>query len=144
MNTKNEKLKREMEEKGIHPTSIRFRVLDLLRRKRAHLSAEEIYKKISQSEPVLSKTSVYNAVNLFAERGLIGRVEIGGVEVKFDGEISPHHHFYCVKCGEITDIDVSCPFFKKGFVDGNKITEFHGYFKGICKKCLKKERHNNG
>jgi len=133
-----EKLRKEIEAKGATPTSIRIKVLALLRRGKIHFSAEEIYKKMSESEPVLSKTSVYNAVNLFAEKGIIGRVEIGGAETKFDGETSPHHHFYCVKCGVITDIDVSCPFFTKGFVKGNKITELHGYFKGICKKCLEK------
>ena len=144
MNTKIENLRKEIEGKGIKPTSIRIKALEMLRRGRIHLSAEEIYKKMSRSEPVLSKTSVYNAVNLFAEKGLVGRVEIGGAETKFDGETFPHHHFFCTKCGAITDIDVECPFFRKGFVKGNKITELHGYFKGICKNCLKKTEVKNG
>jgi len=46
----------------------------------------------------------------------------------------------CGKCGRIIDLDIECNYFKKGNIKGHRIIELHGYFKGICKNCLEKEK----
>jgi Fe2+ or Zn2+ uptake regulation protein len=48
-----------------------------------------------------------------------------------------HHHFLCKKCGEILDIEIICPNLDRIIEHGHKVEEVHGYFKGICKKCIK-------
>ena len=97
-------------------------------------SGDEI---IAKRIPTISKTTVYNTVNLFLESGLIHAVTITGTKIRYDINSQNHHHFLCKKCGKIIDIDVECPF-AKGRVEeiyGNKIEEIHGYFKGVCKEC---------
>ena len=51
--------------------------------------------------------------------------------------IYPSVAVYCKKCGIIIDIDIKCPNMKKILSDGHKVDEIQGYFKGICKDCLK-------
>ncbi|MGQ9621717.1 MAG: hypothetical protein ACUVTX_12180, partial [Bacteroidales bacterium] len=67
---------------------------------------------------------------------------ITGGEIRYDPNIENHHHFLCLKCGQLYDVDIKCHFGfpQKKMIDGHKIQEVHGYFKGICKKCLKKHK----
>jgi Fe2+ or Zn2+ uptake regulation protein len=50
-----------------------------------------------------------------------------------------HHHLLCKICGNVVDIDFECPNIQKIMKEGYRIEEVHGYFKGICKKCIKKD-----
>ncbi|MBE0460686.1 MAG: transcriptional repressor [Candidatus Aminicenantes bacterium] len=132
-----ELLKKGLLKKGIRPTYIRLKVLDYLETNRNHPTAEAIYKSLVKEIPTISRTSVYNTLNFFHEKELINILFITGIEARFDSNISPHHHFLCGKCGRIIDLDIECNYFKKGNIRGHRIIELHGYFKGICKDCLK-------
>ncbi len=133
-----ESIKNTLQEKGIKPTYVRLNILDYLERNRFHPTAEAIFKSLEKKVPTLSRTSVYNTLNIFKEKGLLNPLFITGSEVHFDRNTAPHHHFFCKKCKKIIDLDIKCAYFKEGEVEGHKITELHGYFKGICKDCLKK------
>lgn len=139
MITKLELIKNRLKSKKIKPTYIRLKILDYLETNKTHPTAEEIYKKLEKEIPTISRTSVYNTLNVFHEKGLITPLFITGLEARFENNISPHHHFFCEKCGQIIDLDIECDYFKKGKVKGHRITELHGYFKGICRECLKKK-----
>lgn len=144
MITEMETIKSRLQKKEITPTYIRLRVLDYLEANKVHPTAEAIYKALVKEIPTISRTSVYNTLNGFLEKGLISSIFITGTETRFDGNTSPHHHFLCEKCRQIIDLDIECSYFKKGYVQRHKITELHGYFKGICKNCLKKEKMKYG
>jgi len=140
MITNVKQLKIQLESKGIKPTYQRLCILEYLENNQNHPTAEMIYENISKRIPTMSKTTIYNTLNLFLEKGLIHAVTITGTEVRYDINTSSHHHFLCRKCGKIIDIDIECPFVKGETtqVDGNEIEEVHGYFKGICKECREK------
>lgn len=140
MITKLELFKNRLKSKKIKPTYIRLRILDYLETNKVHPTAEAIYKVLIREIPTISRTSVYNTLNVFYEKGLITPLFITGLEARFDSNISPHHHFLCEKCGQIINLDIECDYFKKGSVKGHRITELHGYFKGICNDCLKKKK----
>jgi hypothetical protein len=53
----------------------------------------------------VSKATVYNTLKLFVERKLIREVIAGPGRVFYDPNTEPHHHFYDVDTGELTDID---------------------------------------
>ncbi len=110
---------------------------------KSHLTVEVIYKSLEKEIPTISRTSVYNTLNLFHEKDLVTTIFITGLETRFDSNTSPHQHFYCEKCKRIIDLNIKCNYFKKGNTQGHKITELHGYFKGICKDCLKKGENKN-
>ena len=139
MITKLKSFKNRLQSKEIKPTYIRLKILDYLEKNKVHPTAEAIYKALEKEIPTISRTSVYNTLSVFYEKGLATQLFITGLEARFDNNISPHHHFLCEKCGQIIDLDIECSYFKKENVKGHRITELHGYFKGICGECLKKK-----
>ena len=140
MNTKMNLIKNCLESKNVKPTFIRVKTLEYLKANKTHPTADAIYEKLEKEIPTISRTSVYNTLNLFLELGLICPISITGKESRYDINLSPHHHFLCEKCGRIIDLDIKCQYQKNGTVNGHKITEWHGYFKGLCKECQKNRR----
>lgn len=134
-----EKYVDQLKEKNLKVTPQRLEILKYLDKNRTHPTVDEIYKKLKKNNPSLSKTTVYNSVEVLNENGLIQSVTITGNEVRYDFKQEMHHHFLCKKCGEIIDIDVSCPNLGSMLECGHQVDEVHGYFKGTCSKCLKKE-----
>jgi len=127
--------------RGLKPTYQRILILDhLSAHGQEHFTAEHLYEKLSRKAPTLSLTTVYNTLSSFSEAGLVSAITITGTEVRYELATTPHHHLLCKQCGRIIDIDIECPNAKRGSVQGYKIDEVHGYFKGICKDCLKKGR----
>ncbi len=140
MNTNLVLFKNWLQSKNIKPTIIRVKILEYLNENKTHPTAEAIYNKLEKEIPTISKTSVYNTLNLFSRSGLICPISVKGKETRYDIITSPHHHFLCEKCERILDLDVECKYQKEGKAEGHTITEWHCYFKGTCKECLKEAR----
>jgi len=134
-----EKYVRLLKESQIKITPQRLEILKYLDEHRTHPTVDEIYSALKENNPALSKTTVYNSVDILLNHGLIQSITISGSELRYDFKHGMHHHFLCKKCGEIFDIDIECPNIQKTLDSGYRVEEVHGYFKGICKKCLKKE-----
>lgn len=142
MSTNSAKAKELLGSKGISPTAQRLSVLSFLLGTRQHPTIDEVYSSVKKTIPTISKTTLYNTLELFVEKGLAGKVNINPSMVRFDGFIDPHHHFLCERCGKLLDIMIKCPNAELGCVAGHKIRLVHGYFYGTCKDCLKRERRN--
>lgn len=139
-----QKLKNQLKIKGLKPTYQRLKVLEYLNaHMNDHPTVEMIYKKLSKEIPTISMTTIYNTLNAFVEKGLACTVTITGTEARYDFITSHHHHFFCKKCRKIIDIDIKCPIMegKNKATRGHTIEEVHGYFKGLCKDCVKKNKH---
>ncbi len=54
---------------------------------------------------VVSKATVYNTLNLFAEKELIRQVIIDAGKVFYDSNTLVHHHIYNEDTGMLQDID---------------------------------------
>ena len=135
-----EKYVKILKENDLKITSQRLIILKYLDENLSHPTADQIYTDLKTNNPSLSKTTVYNALDILAKHGIIQAITISGSELHYDIAHDMHHHFYCKKCGEIIDIEISCPNIEKMSEYGHKVEEIHGYIKGICKKCLKKEK----
>ncbi|MCF7885243.1 MAG: transcriptional repressor [Candidatus Marinimicrobia bacterium] len=135
-----EALKQKLVDEGIKPTFQRISILKYLEENSKHPTADMIYDFMRKKMPTISKTTVYNTVHTFLENGLINELTITGQESRYDINTHNHHHFLCRNCGKIYDVDIQCPHGLPGkdVVDGHKIDEIHGYFKGICQDCLRK------
>lgn len=129
-----------LQDQGLKPTFQRLRILEYLQEHNNHPTVEMIYEDLAEEIPTISKTTIYNTLNVLLEKGIIHAVTITGTESRYDYESFPHHHFLCIRCGKVIDIDIECPYMRKKQIGGHKIEELHGYFKGICKECLKKKK----
>jgi len=137
-------LKKFLLGKGIKPTYQRLEILYyMLKKMNSHPTVDTIYEELYLKIPPLSKTTVYNILKSFVEKKIISAITITGSEVRYDANITPHHHFLCTKCGRIIDLDLKCPFEMqdKNRVLGHRVEEVHGYLKGICKECLKRRKN---
>lgn len=133
-----ESLHKKLKDNGIRPSYHRLRILEYLEKNRNHPTVEMIYDSLAKELPTISKTTIYNTLNLFLEKEIISPLTISGYDVRYDAEVVPHSHFLCKKCGKIIDIEeIKCPHIKKK-IDGNQVEEVHLYFKGLCKKCLRR------
>jgi Fe2+ or Zn2+ uptake regulation protein len=135
-----EKYVKILKENDLKITSQRLIVLQYLDKNCTHPTADQIYTDLKTNNPSLSKTTVYNALDALQKHGIIQVITISGSELRYDINHGMHHHFYCKKCGNIIDIEISCPNVEKMSEYGHKVEEIHGYIKGICKNCLKKEK----
>jgi len=133
-----EHYKKILLDNGIKPTYQRIKILEYVRQNKSHLTVDKIYEALYKKVPTLSKTTVYNALNLLRKYNLINVLSITESELRYDYNPKPHHHFLCKKCGQIYDLEIKCPYQERSEVKDHKIEEIHGYFKGICKNCLKK------
>ncbi len=144
MISKMEIFKNILEERGIKPTYQRLKILEYMSESvKSHPTVEMIYEKLAKDIPTISMTTVYNTLNALSEKGLVAAVTITGTETRYDFNTSSHHHFLCKKCGTIIDIAIECPFAvgQEKAVDGHRIEEVHGYFRGICADCLRSEKN---
>lgn len=131
-----EELQDKLEKKGIRPSYHRIKILKYLDQHRTHPTVDEIYESLLKELPTLSRTTVYNTLELLQKEGVISNLTISGSETRYDFIANAHSHFMCKKCGKIIDIEkVDCPCESNKFIKGNKIEETHLYFKGVCKKC---------
>ncbi len=138
-----ETIKNTLKEKGIKPTYQRLKILDYMSQNiRNHPTVEMIYAELAKEIPTISMTTVYNTLSTFIEKGLVCGVTITGTEVRYDLNTESHHHFLCKNCGQIIDVDIPCALApKKGeLVEGHKLEEIHGYFKGTCRDCLDRSK----
>lgn len=88
------------------PTAQRIDIALMMLGRPQHLSAEQIIGAIRASGLRISKATVYNTLNLFCERGLLRAVDVDPTRQYYDSCTHPHHHFYNVDTGELTDIPV--------------------------------------
>ena len=128
-----------LKNKSIQITPQRLEILRYLDKHRNHPTAYQIYTDLKKNNPSLSKTTVYNSLEILNKHNIINSISITGLESRYDIINEMHHHFMCKKCGRIIDIEITCPNIKKIIEIGHKIEEVHGYFKGKCKECLEKE-----
>jgi Fur family iron response transcriptional regulator len=88
----------------IYPTTQRVIITRLLFEKCAHLSAEDVFRLVNADNRHVSKATVYNTLGLLAEKGVVREVIADPTRIFYDPNTQPHHHFFDVATGELTDI----------------------------------------
>ena len=115
-------------------------ILNNLKNRHDHPSAELVYNDLKKENPNLSLGTVYRNLNFLADAKMIRKLDIGEQFVHFDGDISDHQHFICQECNEVYDINVDISDIIKDKVDTNhSISNVNVTMSGICENCLKKK-----
>jgi len=140
MSIKMDLVKNKLQAVGLRLSYPRLRILSYLLETREHPTAEMIYQHLRRAVPVISRATVYNTLNVLVNEGVILPLNIEGVYTRFDGNIRPHHHFYCERCKKLYDLDIVCKYSYQKKIAGHEIRNISGYFQWICKNCLKRRR----
>lgn len=125
--------------KNIRLSHQRLKIAEYLCRKGGHPTVEEIYAALHETEPTLSKTTIYNTLHALADAGLVRTLSIEDTELRYDVITAEHGHFKCERCGEIFNFNIRPEVLDRSELDGFRVTERSVYFKGVCPKCLEKE-----
>jgi Fe2+ or Zn2+ uptake regulation protein len=89
---------------GIQPSAQRVAVADYVLETEEHPSAEQVWARVKERFPMLSRATVYNTLNLFVEKGLLRELVLAEGKVVFDPKLEPHHHFIDDETQNIVDI----------------------------------------
>jgi Fur family transcriptional regulator, ferric uptake regulator len=90
---------------GLKVTLPRLKILDILAGAAArHMSAEDIYKRLLDSEEDIGLATVYRVLTQFEAAGLVTRHHFEGGMAVFELNHGPHHdHIVCVDCGKVEE-----------------------------------------
>jgi Fur family transcriptional regulator, peroxide stress response regulator len=121
--------------RGVQPSQQRIRILEALAATTTHPSADSLYRKLVVEMPTLSRTTVYSTLDLLARQGLAQRLALSGTELRYDADTTPHVHFRCRACGEVSDL-LGCaspppPRTPPGYV----LESSQFYAEGLCPRC---------
>lgn len=121
---------------SIRPSVQRTAIMEYLMNHKTHPTVEEIYLALNPTIPTLSKTTVYNTLNLFSEKGAVQVLTIDDKNARYDADVSKHGHFYCRSCGKVHDVfnmkpeAYVIPYNEDFLVDTIEV-----FYYGTCKAC---------
>ena len=134
---------------GFRLTVPRRAVLEVIRGLETHPTAEEVHRLVIRRAPRVSLGSVYRNLRLLVDAGLLG--ERPGPRARFDPNTQAHHHFTCLHCGRIADVEapVAEPHSRAlskwvAARTGLMITHHRIDFFGRCRQCQAQRRARPG
>lgn len=130
-----ESFKEVLNSAGIRPSYPRLKIYEYLFSKKNHPTVEMIYRELYKEIPTLSKTTVYNTLHLFSEKGIAKLISIEDGEARYDADTSLHGHFKCSGCGQVYDFYIE-EVMTDGSTDGFRVDKREVYYYGTCKNCL--------
>jgi Fe2+ or Zn2+ uptake regulation protein len=89
---------------GIQPTPQRIAVAEYVLNTVNHPTADEVWMNVRDRCPTLSRATVYNTLNLFAEKGLLRMQSLKEGVAVFDPHVAPHHHLIDDETGKVFDV----------------------------------------
>lgn len=123
--------------KGLKITSQRVGILKLLKDRKDHPSAEQIFREMKETFPTISFATIYSTAQILQDAGLLQILTIDGQRVFFDPEPEPHAHYRCRVCGSVSDMPFPNGAAKKIRESSpNSIDTIQIYCYGTCSGCL--------
>lgn len=124
---------------GIKPSYQRIKIYEYLMDNKEHPTVETIYNALNGQIPTLSKTTVYNTLKVFIDKGIAMAITIDDNEVRYDADMGVHGHFKCEVCNKIYDFNVNIESDMNEELDGFKVRDQQMFVYGICKFCNEKK-----
>jgi Fur family transcriptional regulator, peroxide stress response regulator len=135
--------------RGFRLTAPRRAVLEVVRSIKTHPTAEEVHRLVIHRAPTVGLATVYRNLRLLVDAGLLG--ELPGLRARFDANTRAHHHFTCLRCGCIADVEatVAEPHSRAlskrvAARTGLMVTHHRIDFFGCCRDCQAQRRARPG
>lgn len=109
-----------------------------------HPTAKQVYELVRQEIPNISLGTVYRNLAALSNSGDILSITVGDGFEHFDGDIRPHVHLHCRKCGHIADAPLTddrplTAAADSGFTPDSEVYVVYG----VCADCNKCDSINN-
>jgi len=96
---------KELRKVGLKVTLPRLKILQILEaNQQRHMSAEDVYKQLLDSEAEIGLATVYRVLTQFETAGLVRRhnFESGSAVFELD-DVGHHDHIICQQCGHVEE-----------------------------------------
>jgi Fur family ferric uptake transcriptional regulator len=119
----------------------RGRLLDVLEERTCCASAAELHAAVVGSGAVIGLASVYRALDVLFENGLLQRVDVGDGTARFEpvsASGAHHHHLVCNDCGRIEpfyDAVLERSIERVEAVSGYEVSAHDVVLRGACGDC---------
>lgn len=114
-------------------------ILNELKGRCDHPTAEQIYSSLKPIHPELSLGTIYRNLNFLSDIGEITKLDVGDGTVHFDRNFHPHVHFVCKECHHIYDLEMDNSIFKQLLNHHlHRVEKANIILNGVCEECLKK------
>ncbi|MEM1243612.1 MAG: ferric iron uptake transcriptional regulator [Pseudomonadota bacterium] len=135
----------ELKKAGLKITTPRLKILQLLEaEEKHHLSAEDIFKRLSAAGDDIALATVYRVLTQFEAAGLVIRHNFEGGHSIFELDQGEHHdHLVCTKCGQVIEfVDSLIESQQKKIAEekGFLLTDHSLTIYGMCENC--RDSHN--
>ena len=114
----------DLRKAGLKVTLPRLKIFQIMEQsERRHLSAEDVYKLLLESEEDIGLATVYRVLTQFEAAGLVTRHNFEGGHAVFELDEGQHHdHMVCIDTGDVIE------FFSEDIERlQHEIAEKHGY-----------------
>jgi len=116
-------------------------IKEYLAHTKEHPTADTVYLHIKKEFPNISLGTVYRNLNLLVGTGDILKVTSSDGGDRYDGDTTPHYHFFCSECHKVFDLN----FDNMDYINELASKQFDGIiayhemtFHGTCGACARR------
>jgi len=132
---------------NLRRTTERYAILKLILSINGHFTVEQLQQSLEDDGFRVSRSTVYNTVELLIEAKMLRRHVFEGMQVQYERITLPHTHLICTTCGkvkEVRDSEFAATMNAKRYNAFNA-DHYSLYIYGTCSNCarkLKRAKHH--
>ncbi|HEY3450314.1 MAG TPA: Fur family transcriptional regulator [Myxococcales bacterium] len=135
-----ERFREVLKEHGLRWTAERGEILEAVVGRAGHFTVDELARRLRQAGCAASRATVYRALPLLVEAGLVQPMVLGGEVRRYESALAaPHHdHLVCTSCGKVVEFQ-----FEAFEMLQREVAAQHGFrlrahvheLFGLCREC---------
>ena len=125
-------------------TTERYAILHRIMGITGHFTVEELQQMIEQDGFHVSRSTVYNTMELLIETRILRRHVFEGMQAQYERITLPHTHLICTSCGKVKEVKDNS---LAAMMNAKRFNAFNAdhyclYVYGTCTACARKSKRN--